>query len=523
MGRRVPSPDFSRVVPLALRLPPALRWTAPRTWQAAILLFLAAWILYTPGLDRVFVLDQTWYFAELDGSTSLADGLRHYDYAASRRYWKGDDALFRPLLFVWLAVENRLFSYRHVWWNGANITLHALTALFLFRLLVAIRPSPFALPAALLFVVLKPSLELVLWNHLGGYLLAALSLLIALRAFVLMVRTEGEPSPRTTAVFALAFTAGNLLYEVIVPVSLLAGLLAVWVAWRRDGWPAPRRTLVLLAPVLIFSILYSFHLLRVERFSYVDRSDVQGLFDSANVLRVIPRSAEVMWRWTLELALPSAIRFLPAEFNRLAKEYVFSWRSPVHVINAVLFLSTLILLAVSVSREHLRRTLPLLVLLAGALCAYLVVVCLGRPQGEVLSIAYYLYLFCLLLVVIAYAVVDFDRIKGWTRAAAAVIVAALVVLHATESRMAIREIGRVNQRASTFLTRVIRFIDAHKSEADLSIAMASHPPALDPEVVLVEGYPDHPTSVQVRRLTEILFKRYYDAEKPKYVLGVVPF
>ena len=45
-------------------------------------------------------------------------------------------------------------------------------SLALFRLLMAIRPSAAALPVAVLFTVLKPPLELVVWTHLGGYLLA---------------------------------------------------------------------------------------------------------------------------------------------------------------------------------------------------------------------------------------------------------------------------------------------------------------------------------------------------------------
>src|SRR6185295_9222622 len=100
-----------------------------------------AWAVYSPALNRVFASDQIHYLAELDGRTSLADGLRHYDYAATRRYWKGDDALFRPLLFTWLAVGNRLFSYHHLWWNIANLAIHVLVALVLFRLLIVVGPS----------------------------------------------------------------------------------------------------------------------------------------------------------------------------------------------------------------------------------------------------------------------------------------------------------------------------------------------------------------------------------------------
>ena len=89
--------------------------------------------------------------------------------------WKGDDSLYRPLLFVWLAFANWLFSYHHAWWNAANVGLHGLVVLCLFRLLLTIRSSRFAFGAALLFLVMSPSMELVVWHHLGGYLLACTS------------------------------------------------------------------------------------------------------------------------------------------------------------------------------------------------------------------------------------------------------------------------------------------------------------------------------------------------------------
>src|SRR4051794_37007976 len=161
MGRVVRATDVSRALSLALtdRL---ARWAFP-------LLMLAAFAVYYPALNRVFTADQVWYFAELHGSTSLLDGLRLVDYAAARQYWKGDESLFRPLLFVWLAVENTVLSYHHVWWNIANLFVHSLVGFFLFRLLLAIQRTWWAFPATLLFVVLKPPLELVVWNHLGGY------------------------------------------------------------------------------------------------------------------------------------------------------------------------------------------------------------------------------------------------------------------------------------------------------------------------------------------------------------------
>jgi hypothetical protein len=94
-------------------------------WRVgAVVLSALAAAIYWPAMNRVFAADQLWYFAEVGGHDSLALGLRHVDYAVSRVYWKGDDLLFRPILFIWLAIAYRVFAYHHVWWNVANLAIH---------------------------------------------------------------------------------------------------------------------------------------------------------------------------------------------------------------------------------------------------------------------------------------------------------------------------------------------------------------------------------------------------------------
>lgn len=496
-----------------------LRRAAPDGW-AALAFFLAAFALYAPALNRVFVNDQIWYFAELGGRASLLDGLRHYDYAVTRVYWKGDDALFRPLLFVWLAIANSLFSYHHVWWNAANIALHALVVVFLFRLLLAIRPSPFALWAAVLFLVMKPSLELVLWHHLGGYLLGCLCLLIGLRAFIqLTERLDPRPARSIVAAYALSLTAASLFYEVMAVVAFFAGLILLWVEWRRWRRPAPAILLASGIPVVLFSLLYVRHLFRVERLAYVDRANLPGILDFGNLASSVSKVPEVLARWMVEVAVPQALDLRPIVFGRLVKEVRFSWLDPLHLLSAGLFSVVVVAVVTSVSRKHLARRLPLLVLLASSLLAYTAVLGLGRPPTEILAVTYYLYVFCLLVVVAAYALTDFDAIGPRAAVIAGIGAVAFMGVHASGTRAVAADIGRANRDASTYLTIVSRFVDDHRAEAGFSFALATHPPNLDPDVVLHRGYPDDVSApVRVQKLTEILFERYYSDREPRYII-----
>ena len=480
-------------------------------WRiGAVVLSAIAATVYWPAMNRVFAADQLWYFAEVGNHDSLANGLRHFDYALSRVYWKGDDLLFRPILFIWLAIANRLFAYHHVWWNVANVVIHTGVAVALLRLLLAIHPSLLALPAAALFVALEPPMELVLWNHLGGYLLACLFMAIGLRSFVRLL----NGSTTSYVSFAVAFTLACLSYEAMVPIAAAAALL-LFVKHRRRGGVA-----LLAAPVTIYAALYTFHAMHAPRLGYVDRADGRAPFDLTNIGSILDGMRRMVEGWIRELAMPTALRLWAAPFERFGKNFHIAWNEPSDVVNAVIVLAGLAVLARSVSRGRLRQSMALVLLLVFAVCAYTFIIAFGRSADEVGAITYYSYVFSVIAVPLFYALVDFDRMTPSTRAAAAALVCAFAVVHASGTHANAREIGRANRDASDFLTRVARFVDAHRSERDFSFAIEPHPESVDPVIGLLAGYPGDPGATMLpRRVTEILFSPDYTDRNPKYVLS----
>jgi hypothetical protein len=483
-------------------------------WRVgAVVLSALAAAMYWPAMNRVFVADQLWYFAEVGGHDSLALGLRHVDYAISRVYWKGDDLLFRPVLFTWLAVANRLFSYHHVWWNLANLAIHVGVAVALLRLFLAIQPSVLALPAAALFLVLEPPMELVLWNHLGGYLLACLFLAAGLRSFVRV--TEG--SATSYLGYAVAFTLAALSYEAMVPIAA-AGAFILLVSQR--GVNGTGRKALLLLPVVVFSVLYVFHALHAERLGYVDRADGRAPFDIANVGNLISGMWRMLETWVRELSMPSALRLWSAPFERFQKAYDDSWIDPVQLANTAVVAAGLFVLWGSVSRARLRQAAPLILLLVTGIVAYTFIIAFGRSADEVVAITYYPYVFSVVAVPLVYALIDVNRLRGLRMAAAGALICAFAAFHAAGTAAAARDVGRVNRYPSRFLSRVATFADAHRSEPDFSFAIEPHPESLDPTIGLVVGYPsDRGGPVVQRRVTEILFAPHYTDRDPKYVLS----
>jgi hypothetical protein len=483
-------------------------------WRVgAVVLSVIAGNIYAPAMNRVFAADQLTYFAEVGGHDSLALGLRHVDYAISRVYWKGDDLLFRPILFTWLAIANRLFSYHHVWWNMANVALHVGVAVALLRLLLAIHPSLLALPAAVLFLVLEPPMELVLWNHLGGYLLACLFLAIGLRSFVR--RLDG--STTSNAGFAIAFTLACLSYEAMVPIAAAAALI-LFVKQRRSNRGGDAALLA--APVALYAVLYSFHALHAPRLGYVDRADGRTPFDLANIGSVLNGIQRMLEAWIRELAMPTALRLWAAPFERFGKNFHIALSEPFQILNLVVVLLGLFVLARTASRARFRQAAPMVLLLTIAIFAYAFIIAFGRSADEVAAITYYSYVFSVLAVPLVYTLVDFGRISPSMMTVAAAVLCAFAAVHAAGTVANVRDVRQANRFASLFLTRVIKFVDAHRSEPGFSFAIEPHPEGVDPIVGLVVGYPSDPgRQVLQRRVTEIIFSPDYADRDPKYLLS----
>ena len=138
-------------------------------------------LLYLPAVNRVFVADQILYMAETSRMESFEEKLSLLDFELSRKYWRGEEKLFRPLTFLALAVERHFMEGDHRAWNIANLLFHLVTTLLLYRLLLGIDAKGFAGPLALLFGVMRSNAELVTWNHLGGYVLGFACLLASWR------------------------------------------------------------------------------------------------------------------------------------------------------------------------------------------------------------------------------------------------------------------------------------------------------------------------------------------------------
>jgi len=476
--------------------------------------FLAAALInllvYHPSFHRVFAADQVSYLAELKGDTSLAAGLRLADYGVSRRYWKGDETLFRPLLFVWMAVANSLFGYNYLLWNIANFLIHLAVVFWLYKLLSQLQEGIFAGLFAILFSVMTAGCELVMWNHLGGYMLGFACMLAALWA-----------AERGSLVLCVcAATLSCFFYECMVPVSLL---LAAYVFHRRRETGIPLRLAALL-PAILFGAVYLVHRHYASRFAFVSRADYRAPFTLSNLAELPLNCGWLFFDWTRKSLLPSLLLISTNYMKRFACTFTLNTNAPTEIANACILVLLLVFLWEGISRKHIAKRLPLLLFCVVTLGAYAAILATGRSMLEIDRNCYYPYFFELIFIIIVYSLVDFTRLSPVARGASIGALVLFIVLNAALTSSRARGVETQYARADHYFSFIARFIGEHRNEPGFSFVVKNPPPEEDPPYKLREGYPDQKTAPMTEPpVSAILYARYYDAIHPRYIYnGQIP-
>jgi hypothetical protein len=273
----------------------------------------------------------------------------------------------------------------------------------------------------------------------------------------------------------------------------------------------------LLSPAVLFVALYVWHTTRVPRMGYIDGAIVQA--PVSRLLNALPLALRAARHWLWEIAMPTTLTLSSRAFERFTIA-VTSWpETPRQWANALLVVAAVVLILMSASKRRLLETLPFLigVLLAGA--KYVALLAFGRPSQDLFGATYYPYVFGLQTVVCLYTLVDQERLRTGTRAAGLAVTLALFALHASATMTAVEGVETANRYPSRYFSRLIAFVDEHKREPGFTFAIEAHPELLDPQVLLVRGYPDDRDAVsESRRFSEILFEPYYRRDRPKYLL-----
>ncbi len=481
-------------------------WIRNRGWSrwlaAALIALCGAWV-YWPALNRVFAGDQIAYFLELDGGTSLASGLRLIDYPAVRQHEKGDEVLYRPLTHLGLALENAAFGRDFRRWNLASLVLHLGVACLLFGVLWSIRRTPLALAGALWFVLLPSNFELVSWNHLGVYMLGYGLLLAALRA----ARELGEDGAgaRWLWIHGITMTGAMLVHEIAVVAAIGS---AAFVAWSR--WKKPRTNWKSLAvaggaPLLIYAVLYGFHVARCERFLWVDPHAAASSW--AGLASLPP----LLGQWAQRILLPGHSMLGVRAFWRsgwLPPSGDWAWGT---WGAGVLWLGLLACLWRGLARRRLKEAWPFGALLALLILSYAAMNGLGRSNA--MAIAYYAYFPALFGCVLLYSLFDFSRLGRRAQPLALACLLLLAALNGWHTRRISEQVREANRSAAQFHGWLEQAVRPWLGEPGFTFAVEGVPPELDIQGPVRVGYPDEGRTV-TKTLLQCLYGRHYDRAAP---------
>lgn len=446
----------------------------------ALLLLLVAWV-YLPARTRYFASDQLIYLAELNGDRSWAAGAHLLDYAAERRYNKGDEISYRPLLFAWLAARNALFARDVRAWNAAGLGAHLFAAWLLFETLWRLRRSAFAHAFALWFALLAANLELVTWNHLDGYMLG---FGLMLTAFMAAREAARDGSRLAWALYVPAMFAAMLFHEIAVVAALLAVPFAGFSLRGQTAREKKRALFPLFAPLALYAALYAGHAVRCERLLWTG-----GTGPAPSLWHLPLRIALAAGLWITRILFPAAVDFTPRLLDRSL------WQTPdgpaAHaalVLQIGLWAGIAWALRRSVSRARLRTERFFVAWIGLLLLAYAALLGLGRDY--ILAVPYYPYFFALFGVVGLYAALDFGRPDRRARIAALVFLLALGALNGLKVRQTSLEIEQIHEPGTRYFDLSERQVRGRLDDPAFTFGIRNAPIDCDVPIHVSIGYPD---------------------------------
>jgi hypothetical protein len=479
----------------------------------AILLIILTVSAYLPSLDKVFLAGQLDYFAELNGETSLASGFRLLDYGANRQYGKGDEVLYRPLLYAVLALENTFFHRDFRLWNTANLVFHLLVTYLLFEVLWRIKPSLMACGVTLFFGLLASNFEQVAWTYRGGYMLGYGLLLVALWAAREIGSEKECSSVRWFWIYGLSMTSAMLFHEIAVIAGFGVIAYVSWCRRRKLNTKWGRFVAAMGAPILIYSILYSFHATQCNRLLWVDTHGVTG--SSIEYLFYVPLLI-LYWLQHIFLPVSGQLVFSYMKFS--------SWTlpdgalMPKVLVSVALWIGTLICLRQGFERKHMKESLPFAALIFFLIVSYACIVTLGRFR-HALQVSHYDYFSALFGAVLLYSIIDFSRVRRTSKLVAIACILLLSLNNGLEIRNISSRIQAIYGPVAKCLKWVEQAVKPRLSDPDFSFAVKGVPPELNITLWVWVGYPDQGNIIKMS-LFDALYGKYYNLATPSDILVI---
>ena len=474
------------VLASSIRLGPGI--FSPKNLTVYAVLFLINLGLYQHAIKYSFFKhsDHLIYLMEMAGSKTENRICSLCDYSINKKFDKTDEILYRPLLFLFLEAQYRLWGYHYLPWNIASFCLHLLITFLLFELLKILLPIQSALLLTLIFSTHTVTSALATNVHLGGYMIAYALYLAGLIAILPSIIQKSALTPRRYLLHFATNTVAPFFYEPILFFHILSALLAAPIM-KRASWAR-----LLIYPPLVYLILYVFRLPYTEQLFFIPRGDnISQIFSTENLVLIPDYFMNILFEWLKHILHWESSRFLG------------------FVLMVVFFVRLIFYIGSPKKSGHL----PLL--FAGHLLIYLLLCCLLRGNG------YQEYHPCLFLIlsICFFASTSYKKIL-FPKFLNGIFNAVFIFLIFFNIFLTHKKISAENPtQTRSYFHQIEEFIDAHSKDKSFSFKIENPNPEIDQTVNLTEGYVDQSNKQIEKSFSEMAYAPYYSKNNPKFILN----
>jgi tetratricopeptide (TPR) repeat protein len=285
-----------------------LRILWQRGWLKGLLLVVAVFLAYQPAWHAGFIWDDDVYVTQ-NRLLTVPDGLKRIWFSLN------SPSQYFPLTYTTFRIERALWGLKPAGYHGANLLLHAVNALLVWRLLKRLG-VPGAWLAAAIFALHPVQVESVAWITERKNVLSLFFFLLALLAWVEFV--EDRPKPGWRFYFLSLFFYLLALCSKTTACTLPAALLVLWL----KGKPVGRFRLAQMIPFLVLGAGMGLVTVWWERY----HQGTQGAFFSYGLQERILIASHALWFYAGKLIWPANLTFsYPRWLLNAADPLAYGW------------------------------------------------------------------------------------------------------------------------------------------------------------------------------------------------------
>jgi len=494
------------------------------------------------------------FLAEVSVLDNFWDLLMYsYSFVRVRFLGTGDMLAFRPLFYGFMCLQKHFFEYNFFYWQLTGFVLHLIVLSLLVRLLNIFNRNNISFLFVLNFSLLYISHEMVIWQHIHGYLLFLVFLLMAFHCFAKYV-IGGQKNRQDFASMWLFLLISCFIFELGFLYSLIM-LLALFmnnkalVSFRLVKRSALEKKNIRRMWWMLF-IPFSYLLISLQDYffrmgSARHSSLLTGSFNSEALgMKGMLYSFWQIIRLGLGgIIFPSFIEIFPEGRSRFIR---FNWKNNFQDMNFlnllnILFIFLMIILAIILLMQYFKKKSSTAkasdqecreqkihrITLSGTFlsffCTNVIMLFIGRMLNNaeyILSALYHFYMLLLFLFIgiywlFSYMFRDIYKSRFFCKNLIIAILLISIFINGIRTYQLNRRVEKLGSPYARYVEAIVKFVSKHKQEALFSFHVIRSQQSDRHRLHI--GAPEDQKFIDTPFI-EFVYNKFIDRSSPKYFL-----